>query len=75
MRQRTNPPGIAFDDLPKIEAKMRELVAKDLDYVASAVAAGRNRAPLSAATRLAMGEAIAKGFGNDNLTGVVRIYN
>lgn len=52
-----------------------ELVAKDLDYVASAVAAGRNRAPLSAATRLAMGEAIAKGFGNDNLTGVVRIYN
>lgn len=51
-----------------------DLVAKDLDYIAAGNVKTRSRTPLSAATRLAMGEAIAKGYGAEHLTGLVRIY-
>ena len=51
-----------------------ELVTKDLDYVAIAADEANARAPLSAATCIAMKEAMARGYGSDNLTSIVRLY-
>ncbi len=47
-----------------------ELVEKDFGYLLAAA----GDAPLSRATRAVFAQAIDRGFGDDNLTGVVRLY-
>lgn len=51
-----------------------DLVEKDLAYAAQAADAGGRRMPLAAAARQVMQAAIAQGLGDDNLTGIVRLY-
>jgi len=51
------------------------LVEKDFDYLLRAAAAGAARLPVSAAVRGVMADAIAQGFGADNITGIARLYD
>ena len=51
-----------------------ELAEKDLRYVHQLASAAGSAVPLADATREVMVAAIAAGFGNDNLTGVARLY-
>lgn len=51
-----------------------ELVEKDLRYVQDTAAAAGARTPMTTAARAIMAQAIAAGFGAENLTGIVRLY-
>jgi 3-hydroxyisobutyrate dehydrogenase len=51
-----------------------ELVEKDFGYVEASASTIQSKAPLAKATRSVMASAIAAGFGKDNLTGIVRLY-
>jgi 3-hydroxyisobutyrate dehydrogenase len=51
-----------------------ELVEKDLEYVAAAAKAADHLAPVTDATQAVMRLAIARGWGAENLTGIVRLY-
>lgn len=51
-----------------------ELVSKDLDYIAALANTAGSDTPIAAAARGVMSKAIARGFGADHLTGVVRLY-
>jgi 3-hydroxyisobutyrate dehydrogenase len=51
-----------------------ELVEKDLGYVTSLVAEAAKHLPMAAAARGVMQNAIAAGLGQDNLTGIARLY-
>lgn len=52
-----------------------ELVHKDLAYVDETAGLAQTRTPLASAAHEVMAEAIAKGYGDDNLTGIVRLYH
>lgn len=51
-----------------------QLVAKDFGYAAE-LAGAEARAPLLAATRAVFARALAAGMGDDNLTGIIRLYD
>lgn len=51
-----------------------ELVEKDIGYAEAAASAAGAAAPLVVATRAVLADAIRRGLGNDNLTGVVKAY-
>jgi 3-hydroxyisobutyrate dehydrogenase-like beta-hydroxyacid dehydrogenase len=51
-----------------------ELVEKDLGYATHAAAQHNSDAPLIEATRKAFANALSRGMGAENLTGIVRLY-
>jgi len=51
-----------------------ELVEKDFGYVIDTAEANGARVPMAEATRRVLAEAMAQGYGSDNLTGVVQLY-
>lgn len=51
-----------------------ELVEKDLDYVMQLAGDAAQSLPVAVAARAVMQRAIAAGLGQDNLTGIVRLY-
>ncbi|BAC91700.1 NAD(P)-dependent oxidoreductase [Gloeobacter violaceus] len=50
------------------------LMEKDLGYLQNMAAAHRARAPLTQAARSVFGEAMSRGYGEDNMTGVAQLY-
>lgn len=51
-----------------------ELVEKDFGYVATVASAVGAEVPLVGGTRQVLQEAIAQGYGNENITAVARLY-
>jgi 3-hydroxyisobutyrate dehydrogenase len=51
-----------------------ELVEKDLGYAKQAATSSGTTLPVSEAARSVMAAAIAQGYGNEHLTGVIRLY-
>lgn len=51
-----------------------ELVEKDLGYAIQTAQAGDRQMPLTKATRQVFAQAIAQGYGGDNITGVAQLY-
>jgi 3-hydroxyisobutyrate dehydrogenase-like beta-hydroxyacid dehydrogenase len=52
-----------------------DLVEKDFSYVQAAAEAAGGSMPLAGAAREVMRQAIAQGYGEENLTGIVRLYD
>jgi 3-hydroxyisobutyrate dehydrogenase-like beta-hydroxyacid dehydrogenase len=51
-----------------------ELVDKDLGYAMDAATRSASRVPVTEVTRAIYVEAVRQGLGNDNLSGIVRMY-
>lgn len=51
-----------------------ELVEKDFGYVAETAAENHSETPMANAARRVLNRAIEKGYGEDNLTSVVKLY-
>lgn len=51
-----------------------ELAEKDLSYVASVASSCEQPAPKSNAARLVMRDAITRGYGDEHITGIARLY-
>jgi 3-hydroxyisobutyrate dehydrogenase-like beta-hydroxyacid dehydrogenase len=52
-----------------------ELVAKDFDLVRRSAAAAVAEVPVCEATRAVFMAGVEAGFGDDNITGIVQLYN